>query len=286
MKKNKFLRMAVALLVVASVCACLFAGNTTLAKYTAAASGEAAVDVAKWSIMVKEVGAADLVLVHEASCSQEDEVLASECTITAGCYGTCGDASCDGVAYKAAVPCDCDPAVTPPTTWTEIAELTPVTLNIKLIDTILEDDGASVETDVKEGFIAPGTSGGVNGLEVYNASDVTADIFVELDFTAFDADVLARLTFTPALTTGKVLLSKTNVAPGAAAIFDIGDFEWLWPFDDGSAADSLGIIAAAADYPALGTEGYDLDNPIGIAAREGTLGDTDITFTVYAIQVN
>jgi len=54
-KKNIFLRSALIILVMTLVGATIFAGNTALAKYTAAASGTATGKVAKWSILVEDV---------------------------------------------------------------------------------------------------------------------------------------------------------------------------------------------------------------------------------------
>ena len=54
-RKNVFLRCAVPVMVVAMVCASIYAGNTTLARYTAAASGSAQAEVAVFSVIVNTV---------------------------------------------------------------------------------------------------------------------------------------------------------------------------------------------------------------------------------------
>jgi len=51
-KKNHILRAAAALFVVATLCACLFAGNTTLAMYSALATGTSAAEIAKFAVFV------------------------------------------------------------------------------------------------------------------------------------------------------------------------------------------------------------------------------------------
>lgn len=53
MKKSIFMRVALVMLVVTMACATLFAGNTALAKYTASATGTAAVDIAKFDVTVQ-----------------------------------------------------------------------------------------------------------------------------------------------------------------------------------------------------------------------------------------
>jgi len=297
--KNIYLRSAMAILVVASLCACLFASNTTLAKYTAAGSGDANIDVAKWSIFVKEATSADLVIDHDSECLYDPGHVCEDANPSTHVH----DAGCN---YEAAVPCNLGCTdVLAPSDWQQI--VTPNTvasLNIKLIDTVECVGGADAaagaqDTHVKPGFIAPGTGGDFSGLEVYNDSDVTADIVVKITFeVGSDAEVLildalkfsvggaARATY-PAAT--GFTLTKSNVAPGAAVQFTDADINWIWPFDDGTfddtnsgtidATDPLGLDAVGL----LNGAGYLNDNVIGANAA---LNQIEATVTVYAIQVN
>jgi hypothetical protein len=55
-KKNAFLRLALVLVVLATVCASLFAGNTTLAMYSATATGTGSATVAKFDVTLNNIG--------------------------------------------------------------------------------------------------------------------------------------------------------------------------------------------------------------------------------------
>jgi len=92
MKKSKFLRCAVILLVIAMATGALFAGNTTLAKYTATASGTGTAEVAKWDVKlgstyIGDITVSPMVIWDTADPGKTDTDVASG-KIAPGTYGT------------------------------------------------------------------------------------------------------------------------------------------------------------------------------------------------------
>ena len=202
-KKNTYLRIASVLLVLALFAGCILSGTTTLAKYTAAASGDALANVAKWSILVKE------------TVPKFTDIPADGSTVLWTVGGTCGGAvgslllatqpTCD------AGPCthtftrntELNPYITTPARWREIATARKEVVDINLLDMIyctgttdsvdpstlaVAAAGDAFETHVNPLLVAPGTWGNFGDIAAKNNSDVVADIYVVIDLAfALDA---------------------------------------------------------------------------------------------------
>ena len=284
-KKNTLLRAAMALFVVATLCACLFAGNTTLAKYTAAATGTADVNIAKWSIKVLKAGEIASADVYEHETPACGGVIDSSGVCTLGCF--------TAKAY--------DEGDLLPGEWEEIATGEKVeNLKFGLFETVECTAESGGEIHVRPTYIAPGTKGNLNVVDVHNTSDVTADITVVLAFT-FDSGAAGQLlksrikffesdgTTAVALAAGDKISVTYRLAPGEK-VSDVtapagAAASWLWSFLDTKTAtnatdDPLGLNAA------LGiATGYIDDNEIGIAARTNNDLCT-VAVAVYAVQVD
>ena len=271
--KNTFLRMAVALLAVASLCACLFAGNTTLAKYTAAASGTATVDVAKWSILVREVGAVDDVAFTDWTEIAETANV-KKTNLTLGLFETIKDTNTNmGPENHVAG----DPDFLAPGTMGSFGDLAICNASDVNVDIFVE-------------------------LKLVVDEDVPTAIATLLKSRIkFVTDTATPTTFVTLGTGDKVLYKYANVAAGALAstvtpaiVNSIGSAVpagWIWSFLDtqvGAGSDPLGLVAAGV-LPDLANTGYKDDNQIGDWARlNAALAAQAISFevSIYAVQVD
>jgi len=134
---------------------------------------------------------------------------------------------------------------------------------VDLFDNILckVESGQEIHTDPAGKLIAPGTYGYLGAIDIKNASQVYADIDVEIEVStpwmAAGASGITGLTFTPPLdASGVFKKSFANVAPGATVNFTATDFMWEWVIGGNEAEDTaIGIAAAAGGvtFPATVT---------------------------------
>jgi len=126
------------------------------------------------------------------------------------------------------------------------------TLEIGLFETILCDGGTTdnnaKEQHVTEGLFAPGTKGSMAGLEVVNASDVTADVEVSIEWVYNDAPANAGIVtdLKTRFTLADIIVPLTTLDPGDKIEFEDTDCAWSWAWGTDSNGDTAIGKAAAA----------------------------------------
>lgn len=124
-------------------------------------------------------------------------------------------------------------------------------VNFGLFDTIYDTDGETVEGDVAEGKIAPGTSGKFN-LELENDSEVTAEYTINFTLTgaeglplefSLDGQTWGDLNNVTAQTLAMDDAETTEVNEGKATV----TVEWRWAYENNADATDTGFGIDASD---------------------------------------
>lgn len=102
----------------------------------------------------------------------------------------------------------------------------PETIDFNLFETIYDSDGENEETDVAEGFIAPGTSGAFE-FALQNTSEVTAQYAINL--TVDNTDIPLEFSFDAETWTDDLsnLVAQDNLAIGTSKNVKV---MWRWAF--------------------------------------------------------
>lgn len=131
---------------------------------------------------------------------------------------------------------------------------TPAPLTFDLLETRYDSDGASAEADVKEGLIAPGTSGEFT-IDIENLSEVTATY--KIDFTVDENDVPLEWSIDGVNWTDELSDITTPVKLSMANTTDDTDIatvtvKWRWAFNGGDDANDtqLGLEQAVVSVTA------------------------------------
>ena len=128
------------------------------------------------------------------------------------------------------------------------------TATVDLLETRYDSDGASAEADVKEGLIAPGTSGEFT-IDIENLSEVTATY--KIDFTVDENDVPLEWSIDGVNWTDELSDITTPVKLSMANTTDDTDIatvtvKWRWAFNGGDDANDtqLGLEQAVVSVTA------------------------------------
>jgi len=258
-KKSVFLRSALMLLVLAMVGATLFAGNTTLARYRAVATGQATnVEVAAFDVQINGIGMVDgMTEFNQANLNTALNLFSTIREWRTPTAFTGQDAA-------------------------------------GAVDTHVRQNAAGTENT----HIAPGTMGWLD-LIVTNLSDVSVEIdaavALQAGATAMQQAILDRLTISvhniTAVVGGATAINADwSLLPAAMATNPILSWDdtgaanvatlrivWEWPFMDGSAC-ACGLTGCEG--------GYAVDTPIGFAANAAGGLELPVIATVIASQVD
>lgn len=149
------------------------------------------------------------------------------------------------------------------------------TVAFNLFDTILDEDGENVETDVTESKIAPGTSGKFE-LSVKNESEVNAKYGVS--FTVSGATVPFEFKVNDGSWTNSLTsVSETTLNMNSSDIITV---YWKWPYEVADDTQTSGTNEA--------TQRDTLDTGLGIDANSTTQGAgvVSVTATLTVTQVD
>jgi len=210
-KKNVFLRLALVLLVATTICANLFAGNTTVAYYAAQATGTGNAQIAKFDVLVNDK-------ILAAGMASGGEVFNSG---TLNLFNTIeewtGVASTDGTAGQMDVQ-----VVNASGVNTKMAPGTRGSLGVKI--TNKSDVAISYTITVKTGTVALSTSAPKLQFDDGNGG-------------AYTAAAVPSSNATLATVTGTLAVGSTSAQEATKTI------KWQWPFNDGSSAGTYPVNA-------------------------------------------
>lgn len=138
------------------------------------------------------------------------------------------------------------------------------TIEFGLFDTIYDSDGENEETDVAEGFIAPGTSGAFE-FELQNTSEVTAQYGIDFEVTnENDIPIEYSLDGENWNTELSDIDFSEDTILNVDSNTEIINIQWRWTFDGNNSEDT----------------------ELGKLATTDTVPEITISATVNAIQVN
>ena len=252
-KKNSFLRLALVLVVLASVCASLFAGNTTLAMYAATATGTGSATVAKFDVMVNAKKLVNGMTSGTGTLAAADLDLFSVITeLNAGAAaGTlqAGDAMDLEVANDG-------------TKNTRIAPGTDGSLPFAITNNS-EVDVQFTYTIKANAAIAAAT----HPTLTFTNGEGTLDSASNTKYGA----VTITTSSASAFTSGDTIATITGKLVLGGGSYTNATLNWAWPFEDGSGASGAFPVQAA------------IDSPIGILANSTLTYPVTVELTVVQI---